>query len=262
MIGAQRPRVDVGARRGFRPRSPCRDEGHAEAVVDHLHQRVQRGAHHRRMRAKLGPVAGRQRMILEAMPVLEQQQPVLVDRPAVDRPAPRGASPRGKATNKRIVEQRRAVDLAAGEGEREQHAIELAAMKRLARRVAGLLAQVELQLGPLLAQPRKHRRQQERGDGRDDAHAQLAVKRLGPRRGPFRPAPRSRAGRGSPCPRSSRPSAVKRTTRRVRSTRVTPSRVSSSRKPGRQVDWVTKQASAALPKWPVLRAARPDIAAV
>ena len=48
------------------------------------------------------------------------------------------------------------------------------------------------------------------------------------------------------------PSAVKRTTRRVRSTRVTPSKVSSSRRPADSVDWVTKQASAALPKWPVL----------
>ena len=30
----------------------------------------------------------------------------------------------------------------------------------------------------MLAQPRQHRRQQERRDGRDDAHAQLAVQRL------------------------------------------------------------------------------------
>ena len=50
-------------------------------------------------------------------------------------------------------------------------------MERLARRVAGFFAQVELELRPLLAQPRKHRREQERGDGRDDPHAQLAVKR-------------------------------------------------------------------------------------
>ena len=45
-------------------------------------------------------------------------------------------------------------------------------------------------------------------------------------------------------------SGVKRTTRRVRSTKVMPSRVSSSRKPADKVDCVTKQASAARPKWP------------
>ncbi len=53
------------------------------------------------------------------------------------------------------------------------------------------------------------------------------------------------------------PSGVKRTTRRVRSTRVTPIRVSSSLIPADSVDWVTKQASAARPKWPwVLSATR------
>ena len=51
------------------------------------------------------------------------------------------------------------------------------------------------------------------------------------------------------------PSGVKRTTRRVRSTKVTPSKVSSSRRPADKVDWVTKQDSAALPKWPCRRSA-------
>ncbi len=47
-----------------------------------------------------------------------------------------------------------------------------------------------------------------------------------------------------------RPSGVKRTTRRVRSTSVTPINDSSSRRPAERVDWVTKQASAARPKCP------------
>ncbi len=77
----------------------------------------------------------------------------------------------------RVVEQRRAIDLAAIEGEREQHAIELAAPERLAGRTAGLLPQVELELRPLLAKARQHGRQQERRDRRNDAHAQLAMQR-------------------------------------------------------------------------------------
>jgi hypothetical protein len=46
------------------------------------------------------------------------------------------------------------------------------------------------------------------------------------------------------------PSPVKRTTRRLRSTSVTPSSVSSSRMPADSVDCETKLASAARPKWP------------
>ena len=51
------------------------------------------------------------------------------------------------------------------------------------------------------------------------------------------------------------PSGVKRTTRLVRSTSIVPSRLSSSRRPADRVDWVTKQASAARPKWPCSRSA-------
>ena len=46
------------------------------------------------------------------------------------------------------------------------------------------------------------------------------------------------------------PSEVKRTTRRLRSTNVTSSSVSSSRMPAESVDCETKLASAARPKWP------------
>ena len=55
----------------------------------------------------------------------------------------------------------------------------------------------------------------------------------------------------APCRRSSGPSGVKRTTRRVRSTSVDAEQRSRARaSPADRVDWVTKQASAALPKWP------------
>ena len=46
------------------------------------------------------------------------------------------------------------------------------------------------------------------------------------------------------------PSGVNRTTRRVRSTSTVSSRDSSSRIPADRVDWDTKLASAARPKWP------------
>ena len=56
-------------------------------------------------------------------------------------------------------------------------------MQRIAGRLAGFLAQVELEIGPLLAQPRQHRRQQERRDRRDHAHPQFAMERLALRPG-------------------------------------------------------------------------------
>ncbi|MNT74966.1 hypothetical protein D3C72_2138240 [compost metagenome] len=47
----------------------------------------------------------------------------------------------------------------------------------------------------------------------------------------------------------SRPSGVGRTVRRVRSSSGAPSRFSNSWMPALSVDWLTRHASAALPKW-------------
>ncbi len=149
-----------------------------------------------------------------------------------------------------VVEQFRPLDVAAGIGKGEQHAIELAAVKRLAGRGLVSSRRIELQVRPLRAEARQQRRQQERRDGRDDAHAQFAGQRLARGADHVGRDPRSRAGCAAPSRRRAAPSGVKRTTRRVRSTSVTPSRVSSSLRPAERVDWVTKQASAARPKWP------------
>ena len=138
-----------------------RDEGHAEAVVDHLDEGVQRRAHHRRLGAQLRPVAGGQRMVLQAVAVLEQQQAVLVDRPGVDARAGGRLAAR-EGDEQPVVEQGRLVDVAAAVGQGEQDAVELAAVERVAGGLAGLLAQEELEVRPLRAEPRKHRRQQER----------------------------------------------------------------------------------------------------
>ena len=144
MIGPQRPGVDVGAFEDAGLDRHRRDEGQPKAVVDHLHQRVQRRAHHRRLGAQLGPVAGRQGMVLEAMAVLQQQQPVLVDRAGIDRRlAGRFATREGD--EQPVVEQRRIVDVAAAVGQGQQHAVELAAVQRVAGGLAGFLAQVELE---------------------------------------------------------------------------------------------------------------------
>ena len=115
-------------------------------------------------------------MVLEAMAVLEQQQPVLVDRAGSTVGAARRLA-RGKATNSGSSNSG-ALDVAAGVGQGEQHAVELAAVQRVAGRLAGLLAQVELEARAIRCAAAAACRQQERRDGRDDAHAQLAGQRL------------------------------------------------------------------------------------
>jgi hypothetical protein len=59
MIGPERPGFDRGAFEDSGLDGHLRDEGHAEAVVDHLHQGVERGAEHGRLGAHFGTVAGR-----------------------------------------------------------------------------------------------------------------------------------------------------------------------------------------------------------
>src|SRR5262245_39191694 len=44
--------------------------------------------------------------------------------------------------------------------------------------LAGFFAQIELELGPLAAEPRKHGWKQERGNRRNYAHPELAMQRL------------------------------------------------------------------------------------
>ena len=180
---------------GFEPRQPngCAiedsgahrhvgHEGEAKAVVDHLHQGMQRSAHHPCARTQIWPVASGKGVVLQAMAVFEQQQAVGGD---ITARYP-GAFRRfiGRAGDVQgIVEQDRGIDVAAIERHCQQDAVELSAMERVARRLTGFLAQVELQIGPGFAKPRKHRRQQEGGDGRDHAEPQVPGQRLafGPR---------------------------------------------------------------------------------
>src|SRR5438552_14050523 len=72
VIGSKASRLDPGTFKDSRLQRHRRNEGEAKAVVDHLHERVERSSHHRRMRSQFRPVAGRKRMVLEAMAVLEK----------------------------------------------------------------------------------------------------------------------------------------------------------------------------------------------
>ena len=226
-----------------------REQGQAEAVVDHLHQSVERGAEHRRLGAKLGPVAGGQSMVLEAMAVLEQQQTMLVDRVG-RRCSRRGSSPRREGDVEPVVEQFRRLDLAATDRARRA-ARNRAGRGGARRRRPGWSPRAGTASGRAI---------RARSRGRIAGSRKGAIVGITPMRSsPDSGLPAARAmSASSSASRSTRrafsamrtPSGVKRTTRRVRSTRVTPIRVSSSRIPAESVDWVTKQLSAARPKWP------------
>src|SRR5437762_13436137 len=101
------------------------------------------------MGAQIRAVACREGVVLEAMAVLKQQESALVDFARRDRGG-LGCLASRVGDEQGIIKQRGAVDLAAGKGKSEEHAIELAPMQRLAGAVAGFFAQVELELRPLL----------------------------------------------------------------------------------------------------------------
>ena len=257
VIGARAARVDSGAVEDAGLDRHRRDEGHAEAVVDHLHQRVERRAHHRCMRreARAGcrPTSA---WSLRQWPSSSSSSRFSSIADDIDDLAARRLAARERRRTSGSSNKRRVIDLAAGVGQGEQHAVELAAVERLARRLAGLLAQVELRARAIARAGAAASRAAgtARSSGSRPSAARRAAAGL---RARAISASSSRLAQDAhaPCRRSSRQARVKRTTRRVRSTRVTPSRVSSSRSPADSVDWVTKQASAALPKWPCCRSA-------
>jgi hypothetical protein len=104
-------------------------------------------------------------------------------------------------------------------------------MERFDRRRAGLLAQEQLQRGPLAPQARQHPGQQERGDGGDHAHPHFARKRLAGALDQVGQLLRLAQQMRWALATTALPSGVKRTARLVRSTSVTPSSVSRSRSP-------------------------------
>ena len=88
------------------------------------------------------------------MPVLQHQQAVGVDRAGFHDLLGRAFSAR-EGDEQAVVEQGRSVHVAAAVGQREEDAIELAAVECVAGGLAGFLAQEELEVRPLLAKARE-----------------------------------------------------------------------------------------------------------
>src|SRR3569832_2424008 len=102
-------------------------------------------------------------MVLEAVAVLQKQEAVLVDRSGVD--GARGWRFAGRERDiERIVEQDRRIDLAAVERQRQQHTIKLPPKQNNTRSTTKHNPKIELQVRPLAAQARQHRRKEERRD--------------------------------------------------------------------------------------------------
>ena len=155
----------------------------------------------------------------------------------------------GSAGHQGILEQNRGLDRPALIRQRQQHDVELALVQRLDQPRGLLLDQIELELTVSAAQLRQHLRQQERADGRDGAEPQRAAQRLARGANGRASARRNRAMILRARSTVSRPSGVSTTVRLLRSTSVASSRFSSSLMLALSVDWVTKAASAARPKW-------------
>ncbi len=156
-----------------------RQHGDAQAIVDHLDQRVQRRAHHPRARAQVWPIARRQRMVLQAMAILQQQQSL---RRQHRRRHPRGQVARliaRKRHQNRIVKQLRHLNIAAGIGQGQQHAIDHPPVQIVTGVAARFLAQEQAQIRATAAQAGQEGRQQKWRNRRDDTHPQITAQRLG-----------------------------------------------------------------------------------
>ena len=111
------------------------------------------------------------------MPVLKQQQPCFIDVGRLNRRRGGLFVVFGEGDEQPILEQRLRRHVAARVRKREQHAIRAAVVEPFAGGGAGLLAQEQLEIGIIGAQPGQDARQQERCDRRDHAHPHLAGKR-------------------------------------------------------------------------------------
>src|SRR6516165_4359538 len=154
----------------------------AESVVDHLYQRLQTGCLERVAVPAIGETAGGERVLAQAMPVLEQQQILgqilrvdiaLLDQRMLGR----------QCRQQRIVEQENRLGRAAVVGQRQQDEVELALVQRIDQARRQVLDQIKLESGIGATQIRQHARKQEWADSRDRAHSQRAAKRLPPSAG-------------------------------------------------------------------------------
>jgi alkyl hydroperoxide reductase subunit AhpC len=134
-----------------------RKQRHAEAVGDHLHERREARRAHLLGLARAGVAAHRERLIAQAVPVLEQQHRLAGEiglanaARALARQAVRG----GHREQEGLVEERQHVDAVASDRQREQQELELSREQLLDQASRLVLVQEELQPGVLAA----HRRQ-------------------------------------------------------------------------------------------------------
>src|SRR5215467_1348226 len=154
----------------------------AESVVDHLYQRLQTGCFERVTVPAIGETAGGERVLAQAMPVLEQQQ-ILGQMLRVDIALLDQRMLGRQCRQQRIVEQDDRLSCAAVVGQRQQEEVELALVQRIDQARRQVLDQIKLEPGIGATQVRQHARQQEWADSRDRAHSQRAAKRLPPSAG-------------------------------------------------------------------------------
>src|SRR5262249_57088329 len=106
-----------------------------------------------------------ERVLAQAMPVLEQQQIL-------------GQMLGRQCRQQRIVEQDDRLGRAAVVGQRQQDEVELALVQQIDQARSQVLDQIKLEPWIGATQIRQHARQQEWADSRDRAHSQRAAKRL------------------------------------------------------------------------------------
>ncbi len=125
-------------------------------------------------------------MFPEAMPVLQQQQPLRrqgADRHAIPRRQPVAIR---QSREEGVGGERQRLRLPAGAGQRQQQQVQPAGFELRHEALRLILPQPEAQAREATPQRRHQPRQQEGADGRDDAEAQRAGKRVARGGGGFR----------------------------------------------------------------------------
>ena len=147
-------------------------------MIDHLHERVQTRADHGRGCPQFRSIARAQRMIAQAVPVLEQEQATFLDLGwrTLGRTVADFACGHGQV--QRVIGDDRLFHVPDRVGQGQEHAVGPSALQRFQCVVTGLFAQLQQQVGPFAPQPWQQARQEKGRDGGNDAHPQLTGERF------------------------------------------------------------------------------------
>ncbi len=132
-----------------------RDQRHAIAVRDHLHDGGETGGTQLAQAAATRVAAKGERLIAQAMAFLEQDQPPRVDVVGGDAGAARQVVAGWRRQQERIVEQRQRLDFGDGRRQRDHHDIERAADQFLDQKAGLGFAQFQFEIGMALLQHRQ-----------------------------------------------------------------------------------------------------------